>query len=85
MLGCNYAKVGRSPPMLVRTAVLRNFVKNAWAYPTPALTLRRFLKSVSSHALWFETPNAEVFHARPHVPALPADRANLLYQLDAQI
>jgi hypothetical protein len=73
------------PPILVRTAVLRNFVKHAWAHPAPVLTLRRFLKSVSSQALWFETLNAEVFYARPHVPTLPADRADLLYQLDARI
>ena len=73
------------PPMLVRTALLRNFIEHAWAQPTPVLTLRRFLKSVSSQALWFETLNAEVFYAPPHVPTLPADRADLLYQLDVRI
>jgi hypothetical protein len=74
-----------TPPILLRTNALRDFVRQAWPQPSAALIIRNYLKIVSPDILWLESTNVEAFYTRPYVPILSADQADLLYQIDAQL
>jgi hypothetical protein len=79
----NLSKGQATLPMVARTELLHRHTTSAWPQPSPAATLRRFMREEGQRGVWLETPNVAVFYSRPSVSNLPDDFAAVLLRLDA--